>query len=80
MQSQLYNHQGSLSIYVVCLLIQIICILQKDKVNCWILPIIQGYVQIEKCVVEVGFDEQPQQEIFNLAIISRRSRFRAGTR
>jgi len=55
-------------------------ILQTDKANCWILPIIQGYVQIEKCIVEVGFDEQPQQEIFNLAIISRRSRFRAGTR
>ncbi|XP_071556222.1 phosphatidylinositide phosphatase SAC2 isoform X1 [Temnothorax nylanderi] len=54
--------------------------LNTDKANCWILPIIQGYVQIEKCIVEVGFDEQPQQEIFNLAIISRRSRFRAGTR
>ncbi|XP_070530274.1 phosphatidylinositide phosphatase SAC2 isoform X2 [Cardiocondyla obscurior] len=54
--------------------------LNTVKANCWILPIIQGYVQIEKCVVEVGFDEQPQQEIFNLAIISRRSRFRAGTR
>lgn len=54
--------------------------LQTDKANCWILPIIQGYVQIEKCIVEVGFDEQPQQETFNLAIISRRSRFRAGTR
>ncbi|XP_070154669.1 phosphatidylinositide phosphatase SAC2 isoform X2 [Polyergus mexicanus] len=54
--------------------------LDRDKANCWILPIIQGYVQIEKCIVEVGFDEQPQQEIFNLAIISRRSRFRAGTR
>jgi len=76
----LYNHQRSLAIYVACLLIQIISILQRDKANCWILPIIQGYVQIEKCVVEVGFDGQPQQEIFNLAIISRRSRFRAGTR
>lgn len=54
--------------------------LNTEKANCWILPIIQGYVQIEKCIVEVGFDEQPQQEIFNLAIISRRSRFRAGTR
>ncbi|XP_011147498.1 phosphatidylinositide phosphatase SAC2 isoform X2 [Harpegnathos saltator] len=54
--------------------------LNTDKANCWILPIIQGYVQIEKCIVEVGFDEQPQQETFNLAIISRRSRFRAGTR
>ncbi|XP_032679990.1 phosphatidylinositide phosphatase SAC2 isoform X1 [Odontomachus brunneus] len=54
--------------------------LNTNKANCWILPIIQGYVQIEKCIVEVGFDGQPQQETFNLAIISRRSRFRAGTR
>ncbi|XP_012222775.2 phosphatidylinositide phosphatase SAC2 isoform X1 [Linepithema humile] len=54
--------------------------LNTDKANCWIIPIIQGYVQIEKCIVEVGFDGQPQQETFNLAIISRRSRFRAGTR
>ncbi|CAL1673573.1 unnamed protein product [Lasius platythorax] len=61
-------------------MLQDIINLDKDKANCWILPIIQGYVQIEKCIVEVGFDEQPQQEIFNLAIISRRSRFRAGTR
>ncbi|XP_011878849.1 PREDICTED: phosphatidylinositide phosphatase SAC2 isoform X2 [Vollenhovia emeryi] len=61
-------------------MLQDIINLNTDKANCWILPIIQGYVQIEKCIVEVGFDEQPQQEIFNLAIISRRSRFRAGTR
>ncbi|XP_033207947.1 phosphatidylinositide phosphatase SAC2 isoform X2 [Belonocnema kinseyi] len=54
--------------------------LKTEKADCWILPIIQGYVQIEKCKVEVGFDDQPQHEIFNLAIISRRSRFRAGTR
>ncbi|XP_015597121.1 phosphatidylinositide phosphatase SAC2 isoform X2 [Cephus cinctus] len=50
------------------------------KSDCWILPIIQGYVQIERCKVEVGYDGLPQYEIFNLAIISRRSRFRAGTR
>ncbi|XP_051157646.1 phosphatidylinositide phosphatase SAC2 isoform X2 [Leptopilina boulardi] len=54
--------------------------LKTEKADCWILPIIQGYVQIEQCKVEVGFDGQPQHETFNLAIISRRSRFRAGTR
>ncbi|XP_043462644.1 phosphatidylinositide phosphatase SAC2 [Leptopilina heterotoma] len=54
--------------------------LKTEKADCWILPIIQGYVQIEQCKVEVGFDVQPQHETFNLAIISRRSRFRAGTR
>ncbi|XP_071867330.1 phosphatidylinositide phosphatase spermathreecae isoform X2 [Bombus fervidus] len=54
--------------------------LKTDKANSWILPVIQGYVQIEKCKVEVGIDEQPHHETFNLAIISRRSRFRAGTR
>lgn len=54
--------------------------LQNETANHWILPIIQGYIQIEKCKVEVGFDVQPQYETFNLAIISRRNRFRAGTR
>ncbi|XP_076677139.1 phosphatidylinositide phosphatase spermathreecae isoform X2 [Andrena cerasifolii] len=61
-------------------MLQDIMNLKTDKANCWILPVIQGYVQIEKCKVEVGFDDQPRHETFNLAIISRRSRFRAGTR
>ncbi|XP_014219978.1 phosphatidylinositide phosphatase SAC2 [Copidosoma floridanum] len=61
-------------------MLQDIINLNTQEANCWILPIIQGYVQIEKCQVEVGFDGQPLHEIFNLAIISRRSRFRAGTR
>ncbi|KAG7200666.1 hypothetical protein KM043_001219 [Ampulex compressa] len=61
-------------------MLQDIINLKTDKADCWILPVIQGYVQIEKCKVEVGFDDQPQHETFNLAIISRRSRFRAGTR
>ncbi|XP_076758366.1 phosphatidylinositide phosphatase spermathreecae isoform X1 [Xylocopa sonorina] len=61
-------------------MLQDIINLKTDKANCWILPVIQGYVQIEKCKVEVGIDDQPQHETFNLAIISRRSRFRAGTR
>lgn len=50
----------------------------------WILPIIQGYIQIEKCNVEVGRDLidslEKNYEIFTLSILSRRSRFRAGTR
>ncbi|KAF7991334.1 hypothetical protein HCN44_002896 [Aphidius gifuensis] len=54
--------------------------LNNEAANHWILPIIQGYIQIEKCKVEVGFDGQAIYETFNLAIISRRSRFRAGTR
>ncbi|XP_050483721.1 phosphatidylinositide phosphatase SAC2 isoform X1 [Bombus huntii] len=61
-------------------MLQDIINLKTDKANSWILPVIQGYVQIEKCKVEVGIDEQPHHETFNLAIISRRSRFRAGTR
>nr|XP_050853948.1 phosphatidylinositide phosphatase SAC2 isoform X2 [Vespula vulgaris] len=60
-------------------MLQDIINLKTDKADCWILPVIQGYIQIEKCKVE-GFYDQPQHEIFNLAIISRRSRFRAGTR
>ncbi|KAF5276553.1 hypothetical protein FQR65_LT03983 [Abscondita terminalis] len=51
----------------------------------WIMPIIQGYVQIEDCRVELSNDYQgvttsPKHEVFTLSIISRRSRFRAGTR
>lgn len=38
----------------------------------WILPVIQGFVQVEQCVIE--------NECFRLALVSRRSRFRAGTR
>ena len=38
----------------------------------WILPIMQGFVQVENCVI--GAD------CFSLALVSRRSRFRAGTR
>uniref|UniRef100_A0A2M4A9F2 Putative phosphoinositide phosphatase n=1 Tax=Anopheles triannulatus TaxID=58253 RepID=A0A2M4A9F2_9DIPT len=38
----------------------------------WLLPIIQGFVQVEQCVIG--------NECFTLAIVSRRSRYRAGTR
>ncbi|KAK0159400.1 hypothetical protein PV328_010279 [Microctonus aethiopoides] len=61
-------------------MVQDIINLNNEAANHWILPIVQGYIQIEKCKVEIGFDGQPQYETFNLAIISRRSRFRAGTR
>ncbi|XP_055384733.1 phosphatidylinositide phosphatase SAC2 [Condylostylus longicornis] len=38
----------------------------------WILPIIQGFVQVEHCVIG--------EDCFTLALVSRRSRHRAGTR
>lgn len=38
----------------------------------WILPIIQGFVQVEQCVIG--------NDCFTLALVSRRSRHRAGTR
>lgn len=62
---------------------------QNSLCDPWIMPIIQGYIQIEACKVEVGppsssflGDEakNTQYEIFTLGILSRRSRFRAGTR
>lgn len=42
----------------------------QDKT--WILPIIQGFVQVEACVIG--------NDYFTLALVSRRSRHRAGTR
>ncbi|XP_066141252.1 phosphatidylinositide phosphatase SAC2 isoform X1 [Euwallacea fornicatus] len=58
---------------------------QNSLCDPWILPIIQGYIQIEDCRVEVGpymgeDNKAKQYEIFTLCILSRRSRFRAGTR
>lgn len=46
-------------------------IMKLDDEN-WILPVIQGFVQVEQCVID--------NECFRLALVSRRSRFRAGTR
>ncbi|KAI4462332.1 phosphatidylinositide phosphatase sac1 [Holotrichia oblita] len=50
----------------------------------WILPIIQGYIQIEDCKVNIDdlrdTKSSPKYEVFKLCILSRRSRFRAGTR
>lgn len=31
---------------------------QKKEAEAWVLPIIQGFVQIEPCQVEVGFESQ----------------------
>lgn len=38
----------------------------------WCLPIIQGFIQMEQCVIG--------NDCFTLALVSRRSRYRAGTR
>lgn len=38
----------------------------------WVLPVIQGFVQVDQCVID--------NECFRLALVSRRSRYRAGTR
>lgn len=58
-------------------------IFQNPLCDPWILPVIQGYIQIEDCRVEV-FPDVPGMEnnfeVFKLCILSRRSRFRAGTR
>uniref|UniRef100_A0A182J428 SAC domain-containing protein n=1 Tax=Anopheles atroparvus TaxID=41427 RepID=A0A182J428_ANOAO len=43
-----------------------------DEQPNWVLPIIQGFVQVEQCVIG--------NECFTLALVSRRSRNRAGTR
>lgn len=73
----------------------IFCNLQNDEVDFWIIPIIQGFVQIEELVVnynessddEKSSPETPPQEStcvddihprFLVALISRRSRHRAG--
>ncbi|XP_065086127.1 phosphatidylinositide phosphatase SAC2 isoform X3 [Ochlerotatus camptorhynchus] len=46
-------------------------IIKLDDEN-WVLPVIQGFVQVEQCVIG--------NECFTLALVSRRSRYRAGTR
>ncbi|KAK9501283.1 hypothetical protein O3M35_012024 [Rhynocoris fuscipes] len=56
--------------------------LKTELSKAWILPIIQGFVQIENCVIEVDpptFGNRRSEEV-TLGIISRRSRYRAGTR
>ncbi|CAG2106379.1 unnamed protein product [Medioppia subpectinata] len=69
-------------------------------VDPWILPLIQGYVKIETCFLDlndtanittdcksledvrvpVDTNAQCHQELYTMTLISRRSRFRAGTR
>ncbi|KAK2163401.1 hypothetical protein LSH36_80g06058 [Paralvinella palmiformis] len=74
-------------------------ILSKDPLaDHWIVPIIQGYVQMEMCTLDFGdelgssqslrsdkqvddYKSSPMSEIqFSISLISRRCRFRAGTR
>lgn len=47
-------------------------ILALDDPKPWVLQIIQGYCQVEQCVID--------GESYFLALVSRRSRYRAGTR
>jgi hypothetical protein len=34
------------------------CMFQSPQADAWILPVIQGFVQIEACKVEVGRDQR----------------------
>ncbi|XP_068084961.1 phosphatidylinositide phosphatase SAC2 [Anabrus simplex] len=67
-------------------MLQDIMLLGSPLADPWILPIIQGFVQIEHCKVEVGTDRfgsdnfERRYETFTLCLISRRSCYRAGTR
>uniref|UniRef100_A0A4W6CXD8 Inositol polyphosphate-5-phosphatase F n=1 Tax=Lates calcarifer TaxID=8187 RepID=A0A4W6CXD8_LATCA len=78
-------------------MIQDLIDLQVPEVDFWVIPIIQGFVQVEELVVnynetsdeERSSPETPPQEItcvddihprFTVALISRRSRHRAGMR
>ncbi|KAG1678103.1 Phosphatidylinositide phosphatase SAC2 [Nymphon striatum] len=63
---------------------------ENQAYDYWILPLIQGYVQIQRCHldnvnVEANAEkktksDEKKQHSFKMIIISRRSRFRAGTR
>ncbi|KAM9810025.1 phosphatidylinositide phosphatase SAC2 isoform 1-T1 [Syngnathus typhle] len=78
-------------------MIQDLVDLQTPEVDFWVIPIIQGFVQVEELVVnynetsdeERSSPETPPQEVtcvddihprFTVALISRRSRHRAGMR
>lgn len=81
---------------LVCdVVVNIFWMLQVPEVDFWVIPIIQGFVQVEELVVnynETSDDERsspetPPQEVtcvddihprFTVALISRRSRHRAG--
>ena len=64
----------------------------SDEASLWILPVIQGFVQIENCFIEICTNTEEAYSSkdsnsnkmnpvnYSMALISRRSRFRAGTR
>nr|XP_024214319.1 phosphatidylinositide phosphatase SAC2 isoform X3 [Halyomorpha halys] len=56
--------------------------MNNELAKAWILPIIQGYVQIEHCAIHRDMTTfgASHCENLTLAIVSRRSRHRAGTR
>ncbi|CAH1404834.1 unnamed protein product [Nezara viridula] len=56
--------------------------INNELAKAWILPIIQGYVQIEHCAIHRDMTTfgASHCENLTLAIVSRRSRHRAGTR
>lgn len=84
-----FNLSGYFSFFNVCWTFQV------PEVNFWVIPIIQGFVQVEELVVnynetsdeERSSPDTPPKEItcvddihprFTVALISRRSRHRAG--
>jgi hypothetical protein len=52
---------------------------QDPNARPWLIPVIQGFVQIERCRLPAADPLEPEIQ-FDLALISRRSRHRAGTR
>ncbi|XP_050079623.1 phosphatidylinositide phosphatase SAC2 isoform X2 [Anopheles maculipalpis] len=54
------------------MLAELLKVVDGPVADSWVLPIIQGFVQVEQCVIG--------NECFTLALVSRRSRNRAGTR
>ncbi len=76
-------------------MVQEIIDLGDQRLDAWITPFIQGYVEIRECNLDLSaedglFPQQQQQpqdpaasnlpEFYTIALISRRSRYRAGTR
>lgn len=52
---------------------------QDSNARPWLIPVIQGFVQIERCRLPPTDPLEPEL-LFDLALVSRRSRHRAGTR
>ena len=70
-------------------MIQDLIDLGDQRLDAWITPFIQGYVEIRECPLnleaEDGFQQPPDAatnlpDFYTIAVISRRSRYRAGTR